>query len=39
MDGPFPNRMEGGTLRRWVVRAFVVGLAAGAAVAIAALLR
>lgn len=39
MNDPFPNRVEGGTLRTWVLRAFIVGLAAGAVVAIAALLR
>ena len=34
----FPNRIEGGTLRRWVVRAFAVGLAAGFVAGMAALL-
>ncbi len=39
MTDPFPNRAEGGALRTWVLRAFIVGLAVGAVVAIAALLR
>lgn len=34
----FPNRIDGGTLRRWVLRAFVVGLAAGIVAGMAALL-
>jgi hypothetical protein len=37
MDGPFPNRIEGGTLRRWILRAFFVGLALGVVAAISAL--
>lgn len=37
-QNPFSNRIEGSTLRGWVVRAFFVGLAAGVAVGIAALL-
>jgi hypothetical protein len=37
MTDPFPNRIEGGTLRRWVLRAFMIGLAAGVMVAVVAL--
>lgn len=37
MDGPFPNRVESGTLRRWVLRAFMIGVAAGGVAAVAAL--
>ena len=35
---PFPNRIESGTLGRWVLRFFVLGLAVGVVAAIAALL-
>jgi hypothetical protein len=34
----FPNRIEGSTLQRWVVRAFAVGLAVGIVAGMAALL-
>ena len=37
-QNPFPNRIESGTFRRWVMRAFIVGLAAGFAAGMAALL-
>jgi hypothetical protein len=39
MNDPFPNRVEGGALRTWVLRAFMIGLAVGVMVAVAALLR
>ena len=35
---PFPNRIEGSVLSRWIMRAFVVGLLAGVAAGMAALL-
>ena len=38
MNGPFPNRTESGALGRWVLRAFLLGLAAGVVAATAALL-
>ena len=34
---PFPNRIESGTLGRWVLRFFLLGLAVGVAVAVVAL--
>lgn len=37
-ENPFPNRVEGGALRGWILRAFLVGLGVGLAAAIAALL-
>ncbi|HEU0300017.1 MAG TPA: hypothetical protein VFR37_11195 [Longimicrobium sp.] len=37
-NGPFPNRTEGGALRRWVLVAFLAGLGAGVVAAISALL-
>lgn len=37
-SNPFPNRIEGSVLRRWIVRAIIVGLLAGIAAGMAALL-
>ena len=37
-SAPFPNRIEGSVLRRWVLRAMIVGFAAGLAAGMAALL-
>lgn len=34
----FPNRIDGSTLARWVVRGFAVGLAVGIVAGMAALL-
>ena len=38
MTQGFPNRIDGNTLRRWILRAFVVGLALGIVAGTAALL-
>lgn len=37
-ENPFPNRIESGVLRGWMLRGFLVGLAAGVVVGIVALL-
>ena len=38
MTQSFPSRIDGDTLRRWIFRAFFVGLAVGIAAGAAALL-
>lgn len=37
-QNPYPNRIEAGVLRGWIVRAFIVGLALGIVAAIVALM-
>jgi hypothetical protein len=37
-QNPFPNRIESGVLRGWILRALLLGLALGAVAAIVALM-